>query len=259
MEFFQALSVQGRVISALTLRETRSRYGNSKLGFFWALFEPFAHIMVFIGIFSALGRATPLGESMGIFILTGIAPWLLYSNIVSGVMSGLSANKALLGYPQVMPIDITISRVILESSTLVLVTLFFLAVAAYLGISIRIDSLLQIFSAAGLLILLATGVGLINAAIIPHYPSYASIYSAFSRPLYFISGVFFTANFLAPQVYEALDFNPILHLIEWFRVGFYPSFDSDLYDPSYTIAVCVSIFTIGLIAERLSSKRARQI
>ena len=48
MEFFQALAVQGRVISALTLRETRSRYGNSKLGFFWALFEPAAHVAVFM-------------------------------------------------------------------------------------------------------------------------------------------------------------------------------------------------------------------
>ena len=127
MELIHALNVQCRVISALTLRETRSRYGNSKLGFFWALFEPFAHVVVFIGIFSALGRATPVGDDMGLFILTGIIPWLLYSNIVSNVMAGLASNKALLGYPQVMPMDITISRVILEFSTLLLVMLFFLA------------------------------------------------------------------------------------------------------------------------------------
>ncbi len=259
MELIHAMQVQGRVISALTLRETRSRYGNSKLGFFWALFEPFAHVVVFIGIFSALDRATPIGESMGIFILTGIVPWLLYSNIVSNVMGGLSSNKPLLGYPQVMPMDITLSRVILESSTLLLVLLFFLGIAAYLGLSIKIDSFLQMLSAAGLIILLATGMGLINAAIIPHYPSYASIYSAFSRPLYFISGIFFTSDFLPPEVYETIDFNPLIHLIEWFRIGFYPGFDSDLVDKSYAITVCVSIFTIGLIVERLNSRKARQI
>ncbi|MCF6194451.1 MAG: hypothetical protein L3J46_09000, partial [Kangiellaceae bacterium] len=86
MELTSALKVQGRVISALTLRETRSRYGNSKLGYFWALFEPFAHVLVFIGIFTALGRAPPIGESTGLFILTGIMPWLLYSNVVGGGM-----------------------------------------------------------------------------------------------------------------------------------------------------------------------------
>jgi capsular polysaccharide transport system permease protein len=259
MEFLNALNVQSRVISALTLRETRARYGNSKLGFFWALFEPFAHVVVFIGIFSALDRATPIGDNTGLFILTGIIPWLLYSNIVSKVMTGLSSNKALLGYPQVMPIDITISRVILEFSTLLLVMLFFLGIAVYMGISIRIDSFLEMMKPTGLLILLGTGIGLINASIIPFYPSYKSIFSAFSRPLYFISGVFFTANFLSPEVYEMIDFNPIIHLVEWFRSGFYPSFQSNLYDRDYAISVCVIIFAIGLLVERISSKRARQV
>ena len=258
MEFFHALNVQSKVISALTLRETRSRYGNSKLGFFWALFEPFAHIVVFIGIFSALDRAVPLGESTGIFILTGIIPWLLYSNTVNNVMGGLKANKSLLGYPQVMPMDITISRVIIEAATLFIVMMFFLAVFSYLGVKVGIDSFLQMSAAYGLLILLATGVGLINAAIVPIYPSYQSIYSSFSRPLYFISGVFFTADFLSPEVYEVIDFNPLIHLIEWFRSGYYSSFESNLYHPEYAVAVCVSVFALGLVVERINSKKARQ-
>jgi len=259
MELFQALNVQSRVISALTLRETRSRYGNSKLGFFWALFEPFAHIIVFIGIFSSLDRAIPLGESMGLFILTGIVPWLLYSNIVNGIMGGLNSNKPLLGYPQVMPMDITISRVILEAATLIIVMLIFLAGFKYLGVRIEIDSFIQMCSAYGLLVLLAIGIGLINAAIVPIYPSYKSIYSAFSRPFYFMSGVFFTADFLSPEVYAAIDFNPLIHLIEWFRSGFYPSFQSHLYDPEYAVSVCIIIFAIGLVVERVNSKKARQI
>ncbi len=259
MEFFHALNVQGKVIFALTLRETRSRYGNSKLGFFWALFEPFAHIVVFIGIFSALGRATPIGDNMGLFILTGIIPWLLYNNTIGKVMAGPASNKALLGYPQVMPIDITISRVILEFSTLFLVMLFFIGVAKYMGTSIRLDSFLEIMKATGLILLLSMGIGMINAAIIPYFPSYGNIFRALSRPLYFVSGVFFTASFLSPEVYELVDFNPMLHLIEWFRSGFYPNFESDLYEPDYATYVCVSIFAIGLFIERLSSKRARQV
>ena len=259
MEFFQALKVQGRVISALTLRETRSRYGNSKLGFFWALFEPFAHIAVFMLIFTFSGRASPIDDSIGIFILTGILPWLIYSNIVSQVMKGVSANKALLGYPQVMPIDISISRIILEVATLFIVMLLFLAIGVYFGVTIKIDSFLTIMSPVGLLILLGTGVGLINSALLNFFPSYNNLYSAFSRPMYFMSGVFFTASFLSPQVYELLDFNPILHLIEWFRVGFYASFDSNLYDTDYAVSVTLVLFAIGLLAERVTRKRAREL
>lgn len=259
MEILHALSVQGRVISALTLRETRSRYGNSKLGFFWALFEPAAHVAVFIAIFSGLDRASPIGESTGLFILTGIVPWLLYSNIVSKVMAGLTVNKPLLGYPQVMPMDITISRVILEFSSLFIVMLFFLAVAVYIGLTIKIDNFLEVMKAIGLFVLLGTGVGLINAAIVYSTPSYTNIYSAFSRPLYFISGVFFTADFLSPEAYEILQYNPLLHLMEWFRSGFYTSYDSDLYDRFYVVSVTLIIFTIGLVLERLTRKKARQV
>lgn len=257
MEFFHALNVQSRVISALTLHETRSRYGNSKLGFFWALFEPFAHIMVFIAIFSALGRAVPIGDSMGLFILTGIIPWLMFSNIVNNVMSAVKQNRALLGYPQVMPIDIMISQVILEFATLVIVMIIFIFIIAATGVSIRIDNFLQMLQPIGLVVLLATGIGMINSAIIERYPSYRSIYSAFSRLFYFMSGIFFTADFLAPEVFAAIDFNPLLHIIEWFRSGFFPSFNSDLYDAPYTIAVCLSFFFIGLVVERINSKQLR--
>lgn len=259
MEFFQALSVQGRVISALTLRETRSRYGNRKLGFFWALFEPFAHVTVFIAIFSSMGRTSPIGDSIGLFMLSGIMPWLLYNNTVSAVMNGLGANKALLGYPQVMPIDIIISRIIIEFSSIVIVFLLFLGIAISFDISIKIDNFLQLFSAAILFVIFGAGVGMINAAILHSTPSYANIYSAISRPLYFMSGIFFTADFLSPKVFSYLYYNPLLHLMDWFRSGFFTDFDSNLYDIEYTISVVFITFFIGLIAERLTSKKARQI
>jgi len=259
MELIQALRVQGRVVSALTLRETRSRYGNSKLGFFWALFEPFAHIAVFMAIFSAMGRAIPIGDSMGVFILTGIAPWLLFSNIVTGIMGGVDGNRALLGYPQVMPIDTMISRILLETATIIIIFIFFVVLAINFDFTISLDDFLMMLSASGMIIVLAAGVGMINASIKLYFPSYATIYSALSRPFYFMSGIFFTADFLSPEILDLIDFNPILHIVEWLRSGFYTSFNSAFYDIEYVGTVTLVIFTLGLVAERATRKRARQI
>ncbi len=257
MELFQAFSVQTRIIKALILLETKSRYGNSKLGFFWALFEPAAHVGVFMALFSALGRSPPLGDSTALFILTGIIPWVLYNNTVNKVMASLNTSKALLGYPQVMPMDIAVSRVILEFASLFIVMLFFLSIAVYTGLTIKIDSFLNIMAPTGLFILLAMGVGLINCAILQTTPAYANIYSATSRPLYFVSGIFFTANFLSPEAYSILKYNPLLHLIEWFRSGFYPNFNGALYDKNYVITFVLVVFTMGLMAERATRKKAR--
>lgn len=258
MELLRALSVQGRVISALTLRETRSRFGNRKLGFFWAFFEPLAHVAVFVAIFSSMSRTSPVGDNIGLFILTGIIPFQLFSNIVNNIMSGLSVNKSLLGYPQVMPFDIVISRVLIEFVSISVVFILCLAIASYLGISIKVDNFLQMMAAIGLVVVVATGVGMINLAILLSMPSYANIYSALSRPLYFMSGIFFTMDFLSPDVYNILSYNPLLNMVEWFRSGFYTSFNSRLYDVEYTITVSFIIFVIGMLAERATSRKARQ-
>jgi len=188
VELLQALSVQGRVIYALTLRETRTRYGNRKLGFFWAFFEPLAHVAVFVAIFSSMSRSSPIGDNIGLFILTGIMPFQLFSNIVNNIMGGLGVNKSLLGYPQVMPFDIVISRVIIEFVSIVVVFIICMFIAFQLDISIKVDSFLQIMAAVSLVVVLAAGVGMINLAISLSLPSYTNIYSVLSRPLYFWCG-----------------------------------------------------------------------
>lgn len=258
MEFLQALSVQGRVISALTLRETRTRFGNRKLGFFWAFFEPLAHVAVFVAIFASMGRSSPIGDNIGLFILTGIVPFQLFSNIVNNIMNGLGVNKALLGYPQVMPFDIVISRVLIEFVSVSVVFIFCIAIASYLGINIKITSFLQMMAAVVLIVIFAMGIGMINLAILLSVPSYANIYSALSRPLYFMSGIFFTMDFLSPEVLDVLSYNPLLNMVEWFRSGFFSSFDSSLYDVEYTVSASLLIFIIGMLAERATSRKARQ-
>lgn len=259
MELLQALAVQGRVISALTLRETSSRYGNRKLGFFWAFFEPLAHVAVFIAIFSAISRTSPIGDNVGLFILTGIMPFQLFSNIVNNVMNGIAVNKPLLGYPQVMPFDTIISRVIIDFVSISVVFIFCIAVASYIDIDINIENFLQLIAVTVLVVLFAAGVGMINLAIVHSVPSYSNIYSALSRPLYFMSGIFFTMDYLSPDILHILAYNPLLNMVEWFRDSFYTSFTSSLYDVEYTVSVVLLIFFIGLVAERATNKKAREI
>jgi capsular polysaccharide transport system permease protein len=50
------LGTQGRVVHALIIRETRTRFGDSKLGYGWALLEPIAHILMLSLVFAVLMR-----------------------------------------------------------------------------------------------------------------------------------------------------------------------------------------------------------
>jgi len=70
---FAALQTQMRVIHALIIRETRTRFGESKLGYGWALLEPVLHILMLSLVFAVMMRGRPpIGNEFFIFYYTGI-------------------------------------------------------------------------------------------------------------------------------------------------------------------------------------------
>jgi tetratricopeptide (TPR) repeat protein len=74
-----ALLTQCRVVHALIIRETRTRFGDSTLGYGWALIEPLLHILMLSLVFAVLmhGRP-PIGTQFFIFYYTGIIPYHLF-------------------------------------------------------------------------------------------------------------------------------------------------------------------------------------
>jgi tetratricopeptide (TPR) repeat protein len=70
--FTARLRTQARVIQALIIRETRTRFGDSRLGYGWALIEPILHIVLLAAMFSLLMRGRPpIGTHFFVFYFTG--------------------------------------------------------------------------------------------------------------------------------------------------------------------------------------------
>ena len=69
--FAERLRTQCRVIQALIIRETRTRFGDAKLGYGWALLEPILHITMLSAVFSLMMQGRPpIGTHFFIFYLT---------------------------------------------------------------------------------------------------------------------------------------------------------------------------------------------
>src|ERR671937_1464310 len=121
-----ALVLQLRVIGALILRETRSRFGRTQLGYLWAIAEPLSYVTILSLIISSMGRHPPFGNDSALFFATGILPYFLFNNLVRSVGAAFDANEALLTYPIVKPIDTLFARAALEiaTSTLVMIVMF---------------------------------------------------------------------------------------------------------------------------------------
>lgn len=258
-ELRQALRVQGRVLYALILREALGKYGKSKIGYLWALFEPIIQVLVLVAIFSFLGRKSPVGGDLAVFFTTGIVPWLIYSNIASRLSGALGANQALLAYPHVTPFDVLTGRALLESITMVVVFTLIVITLQLSGKALPIYSLFNVLIGILLLTIFSIGIGMLNSAIRIYFDSWDKLFSAANRPLYFLSGIFFTAASLPPQVREYLQWNPIFQYIEWIRSGFFATSTSYYINHEYAFGSAMIMFLIGLSLTQYTREKARNL
>lgn len=244
------------VLRAIMLREVRVRFAARRLGYLWALFEPLVHIAVFMVIFHVVGRTSPVDENIEVFFGTGIVPWLLFKDTVSRVAQTVNANKALLVYPHVYPVDFMFGRILLEAATGFTVA-FVLLTAAWFFYGFVPQDPLGMMMALAVIALLGGGLGMVNCALLSVFPSYENFYKPVQRLLYFLSGIFFIISDLPLAAQQALAWNPMLHGIDWFRSATLPGYHSTFYQPWPLLGLALALFLTGMMAERLQRKETR--
>ena len=107
--WWESAGVQARVIHALVLREVNVKFARHRLGYLWAFVEPVAFVVAFSLILAVGGRSLPAGMPAVPFFVTGVIPFFLFRDVAQATLRGVSANKALLVYPQVTAFDVMIA------------------------------------------------------------------------------------------------------------------------------------------------------
>src|SRR5579875_4159831 len=85
----------------LTLRELRSKYKRSFLGWTWSLVTPLATMAVYTIVFRLFLRSTPEPGVHGLnvyalFLMCGLLPWTFFSMCVMGAIGSLVGNASLI-------------------------------------------------------------------------------------------------------------------------------------------------------------------
>ena len=249
------LVLQIRVILSLILRETRATFGTSSFGYAWAIITPTASVGLLVIIFSLVDRQPPFGASLALFFATGILILQFFNELSGKLMTVFNANRALLTYPIIKDLDTLIARCTLICITYLLVMFcFFLALIGF-GLAptpSHIEHVLLAFFATALL---GTGIGAINAVIISLWDNWSQIEKVLTRPLFFISGIFYVPSQLPPEAIAVLQWNPVLHLVEWFRMGYYANYNSFVLDTQYPLMLGAGLLLIGLAGERFLRRK----
>ncbi|WP_109315360.1 ABC transporter permease [Pseudovibrio ascidiaceicola] len=250
------ITTQARVIAALVLRETRTAFGDTQLGYLWAIVNPALSTLVLVLIFSSIGRAPAFGTSFALFFATGILPFQTYSKLSNSLMTAINSSRGLLSYPLVSETDILISKYILIVLTyLMIIAVFFsmIILGDEAPLPVHAEQCATAFFA---LTLLGLGAGTTNAVLFRLWPTWRQLESIISRPLFFLSGVFYVPSDFPTHIIKLLAWNPILHGIEWFREGYYGNYNSVVLSKSYLLTCTTILLLSGFFGERLYRKKS---
>ena len=178
-----------------------------------------------------------------------------YRKLSSSLMTTFNANKALLTYPVIKETDTLFARFVLISATYLVIMLLFYSVLVLCGLADLPRHPDQLLYAFGGIALLGFGLGTFNAVVMSRWESWQFVEQILNRPLFIISGVFYVPSHLPPKALAVLEWNPVLHLIEWVRTGYYPNYDSMVLSRPYVLGCALTLLLLGLAGERLYRKK----
>lgn len=236
-----------RTIVALMLREMSTTYGRSAGGYLWAVLEPVGVIAVLSFGFSLLLRTPALGDNFPLFYASGYLPFALYQSVSTKVATSIRFSRPLLAYPAVTFMDAILARLLLE--TLTQVTIFAIVVC---GIHLIFDLrsvidlpvlVLALTLAAGL----GLGIGALNCYLMNAFGVWERVWGIVNRPMFIISGVFFTYEAMPEFARDYLWFNPVLQVVGLARDGIFVTYDASYVSIAYIAGVAMVCGAFGFL------------
>lgn len=244
------LEVQQAAIKALFLREIRTRFGKYRLGYFWAILEPSAHLLVLLAIFGFIMHRTMPDISFPVFLLNGIIPYFIFSNISNRSVGAIEANQGLFNYRPVKPIDTIIARALLETLIYVAVYIVLMVVVWMAGEEFEVVNLLQLVCTWTLLVLFSCGIGLIFMVVGKTFAETQKFLPILLKPLYFISCIMFSLHSIPKDYWPYLLWNPIVHAVELSREAVVPGYVSEGVSLQYLAFCTLATLFVGLALYR---------
>lgn len=242
-----ALAEQQRVISALIYRELKTRFGRTRLGVIWLFIEPLAHMLALVGVWLLLGRLGPMGIPAPLFLISGIVPYLFYRNTVLRLLKAVSANKALLIFPQIKIYDLLFARFIIEIIVYIVLFVSALLSLSLLGYPVEIESPGGLLLNSMLLWGAAFATALFFIPLNALFPVTEVALRVFFRVLYVASGLIFSHQALPYELRSYLTAIPFAHVLQMIRDSIFVQlpYDPETMNMAYVCFFYGATFLIG--------------
>lgn len=248
--FSEGLRVQIKVVKALMIRELVTRFGRENIGFLWIMAEP----LLFAGLVGVAWTFVrgPTSNGIGVlaFVVSGYIPLTFLRHSFNRSAKIFVANSALLYHRQVKVLDFVFVRVQIEAIGAMMAYLFAGIVLAFFGLfpmPANVGALIAgwaiyVFFVLAVCTILAplSEVSDVVEKLIP-----VSVYVSIP-----FSGVFNLAEWLPPNLREALMWSPMVSGMELMRYGLFGDVMTPFYDIPKALGISLACLLAGLILTR---------
>ncbi len=246
------------VIYALILREIRTTHGSSPIGYIWVLIKTLFQISIFWILREFLRAFTPPhGMTTLSFLACGFLVWHIFSETLQRTLHAVDANKSLLVYPHVLPLEIVLARATVVVATQIVSIGLILLLGIFLGYPVHITRPDLLMVALFLALCLGIGCGFLGATLVLFFPEMNNVIPMLLRIMFFLSGVFFSVTVFVHRFGSWLLLNPVLQCIEMMRTAMSVGYISPYFDMQYLCMVNLAVMTLGLLLERFNHRRLR--
>jgi ABC-type polysaccharide/polyol phosphate export permease len=250
----QAWRIQRRVVWALVLREILTRYGRHNIGFLWLFLEPMLFTLGVTALWTA--SKTLHGSNLPIvaFAVTGYSSVLLWRNMPGRCIGAIGPNLSLLYHRNVRPIDIYLSRLVLEAAGATMSFVFLVLFFNFIGWLEFPEDVLQVAAAWCMLAWFGSSLALFLGALSETSETVEKLWHPAAYLLFPLSGAAFLVSALPEAAQNVVLFLPMVHGVEFLREGYFGSQMTAYYDISYMALWNISLTLLGLAQLRRASR-----
>lgn len=252
--FKEQLYAWRTVIFALFLRELQSKF-NDKFGLSWAFLEPFVFIMALSFFRGIISKGDVHGIPLFIFMMVGLVGLQSFTTGLQGVSMSIRKNKPLYAFRQVQPMSAILTAGFLEFCIKFIVVLLLAGALYLIGEGFSVGNYLLLFFLFFLLWIQAISIGLIFGIAAAFVPEVDKIKAMLTRPLMFISCVFYSLQDMPEKYWYLLTWNPLVHFNELARYACFPGYGDAGVSLTYVVETTIGSLFFALCLYHITWKR----
>lgn len=216
--FLRKIVLQRHLIWNFVVRDLKSRYVGSFMGFFWSVIHPLVLLLSYSFVFSVIFRVERNlrgTDSFPLFLFCGILPWLYFQETVvrschSVVEQGNLIRKTL--FPsEILPVTVVIANLIthLIGFAMLFLLLLFEGTIGWAALALPVFFVL--------LMVLSLGLGWLVAALQVFLRDTAQILAVLMVAWFWFTPVFYQVDMVPDGLRPWIRVNPMTHVVESYR------------------------------------------